>query len=253
MTEEQLLRHTPDGFKAYRQAQEKLLEKRLGEDIERDVKERLEAEQARLAAMDKQQREVHDARKHITDELLTLRCPRCRAAFLDFSGCFALTCGRCQPRCGFCAFCLEDCGEDAHRHVANCPLNAIPGKGVFGSQQDFEQGQLKRRKDLVIEHLRTIDDQQVRDQVIDQCRTDLEDLQMHDVLRQFAGPAGGGGAGLRGVGDRWFARVPVARCTVCTMPLPCARHGQNDEDDVRLMDEDFEFALRLQLEEEAGR
>eukprot|EP01047_Picozoa_sp_COSAG01_P082414 COSAG01_NODE_16820_length_1201_cov_1.062613_1_plen_53_part_10 len=40
---------------------------------------------------------IYDARKHIVEELLTLKCPReaCRQAFIDFTGCFALTCGRC--------------------------------------------------------------------------------------------------------------------------------------------------------------
>ena len=140
--------------------------------------------------MDEQQRQVHDARQHITDELLTLRCPRCRRAFLDFEGCFALTCSHCQPKCGFCAWCLADCGADAHRHVATCAHNSLPGKGIFGSFEDFQQAQLKRRKRLVVEFLRTIEDRAVRDQVVGQCRADLEDLHMHDVVRQFAAAGG---------------------------------------------------------------
>lgn len=52
-------------------------------------------------------------RHKIIDEILTLRCPRCKQAFLDFDGCFALTCGSCP--CRFCGWCLEDCGDhDAH-------------------------------------------------------------------------------------------------------------------------------------------
>ena len=40
-------------------------------------------------------------------------------AFLDFEGCFALKCLSCD--CGFCAYCLQNCGNDAraHEHVAN--------------------------------------------------------------------------------------------------------------------------------------
>lgn len=140
--------------------------------------------------MDEQQRQVHDARRRITDDLLTLRCPRCRTAFYDFEGCFALTCSRCQPKCGFCAWCLADCGEDAHRHVATCAHNSLPGKGFFGSFEDFQQAQLKRRKALVVEFLRTIEDRAVLDQVVEQCRTDLEDLQMHGIVRQFAAAGG---------------------------------------------------------------
>jgi len=25
-----------------------------------------------------------------------------------------------RRRCGFCALCLEDCGDDAHKHLASC-------------------------------------------------------------------------------------------------------------------------------------
>jgi hypothetical protein len=44
-------------------------------------------------------------------------------AFLDFKGCFALKYLCCD--CGFCAYCLQNCGNDAraHQHVANCPHN----------------------------------------------------------------------------------------------------------------------------------
>lgn len=59
-------------------------------------------------------------RKHrnaIVESVLTLHCPRCSAAFLDYVGCDAVTC--LKPGCGaaFCALCLKDCGSDAHAHV----------------------------------------------------------------------------------------------------------------------------------------
>jgi hypothetical protein len=57
--------------------------------------------------------------RHVEEELLTARCPRCRRAFADFDGCAALRCFGCG--CGFCAWCLADCGADAHAHVAACP------------------------------------------------------------------------------------------------------------------------------------
>jgi hypothetical protein len=61
-------------------------------------------------------------RKNI-EEMMDLRCPRCRAVFGDFDGCAALTCGAAQCRAGFCALCLKDCGGDAHGHVRSCALN----------------------------------------------------------------------------------------------------------------------------------
>ena len=57
--------------------------------------------------------------RHVEEELLTARCPRCRRAFADFDGCAALRCFLCG--CGFCAWCLADCGADAHAHIAACP------------------------------------------------------------------------------------------------------------------------------------
>lgn len=58
---------------------------------------------------------VKAAVQHIQEAILVLRCPRCEAPFNDFVGCFALTCPQC--RCGICAWCLNDCGDDAHKHV----------------------------------------------------------------------------------------------------------------------------------------
>ena len=53
----------------------------------------------------------------VTERDLFPTCPRCYATFVDFEGCWALTCERCDA--GFCALCLADCGADAHAHVRN--------------------------------------------------------------------------------------------------------------------------------------
>jgi hypothetical protein len=96
---------------------------------------------------------VDNARRHIVDELLTLKCPRCRAVFLDFEGCFALTCHRCK--CAFCGWCLADCNADAHAHVANCPHNTA-GRGVFGTQEAFQRAQIDRRQRMVHDYLQSL-------------------------------------------------------------------------------------------------
>ncbi len=60
------------------------------------------------------------------EEITTLRCPHCHAAFFDFEGCCAIQC-----RCGeyFCALCFEknENRDDSHQHVANCRLNPCKG------------------------------------------------------------------------------------------------------------------------------
>ena len=50
----------------------------------------------------------------IVDRDLTLLCPKCAAAFVDFVGSTALVCATCG--CGFCGLCLLDCGNDASEH-----------------------------------------------------------------------------------------------------------------------------------------
>jgi hypothetical protein len=81
--------------------------------------------------------QVRPVRSLIIEQVLTAKCPKCRAAFLDFDGCMALTCSRCQ--CAFCAICLEHCGSDAHGHVAQCRFNT---RGeVFASKPEIEDMQ----------------------------------------------------------------------------------------------------------------
>ena len=267
LSEADILRHAADSFPAYRDAQQQLLEKKLGEDIRkyalpavqcrvqrmspssfsepekqhyvfgvlvREERQRLEQEQVRLAAMDKQQREVHQARLHIVDELLTLRCPRCQAAFVDFSGCFALKCSHCP--CGFCAWCLEDCGDDAHRHVASCPESKNPPGDYFGTKPAFDRHHLERRQHKVNEYLFGLSEE-IRPHVVEQCRGDLQDLEMHDVVRRFAARA----AIQQQVPPPQPHARPVARL---------AGGGFGDQD--RMEEADHLLALQLAREDGGG-
>lgn len=118
--------------------------------------------------------QVEQARRHIADLLLTLQCPRCSAAFLDFDGCFALTCSRCV--CGFCAWCLQDCGNDAHQHVATCQFNSAR-RGVHGSRAEFAKVQTQRRQRIVEEYLQTLAPA-LREKVVALCAQDFADLRV---------------------------------------------------------------------------
>jgi hypothetical protein len=72
--------------------------------------------------------------------------------FLDFTGCCALTCGRCDTR--FCAFCLAGCGRGAagntaaHAHVRARPQNPAGDlfcrEEVFGAHQRQHRAQARR-------------------------------------------------------------------------------------------------------------
>lgn len=145
-----------EAFQIYLAARGRLLEARIGAAIEVRMRQELQAEQERLRRLSVAERAADDAVKHVREDLLTLKCPRagCRQAFADFDGCCALTCSRCG--CGFCAWCLEDCGDDAHRHVANCAENPMPGRQVYGTEAAFHECQRRRRLRLVQAHLATL-------------------------------------------------------------------------------------------------
>ena len=121
------------------------------------VKEALEAEREkfnleieRFQQMSYTEQTAHIPYQEITENILNLRCPRCRLVFAEFDGCFALT---CKCRAGICAWCLADCGADAHGHVARCPENRTGS--VYGTPQDFNRHHRDRRKRLVEEKLKS--------------------------------------------------------------------------------------------------
>ena len=107
-------------------------------------KERFEAE---LAAKSEGERRTLGARRHI-EEMMDLHCPKCRAVFGQFVGCAALVCAYAGCHAHFCAFCLVDCGGDAHAHVRTCRLNPKQNE-YFVSEAEWKRvidGQ--RRKEL---------------------------------------------------------------------------------------------------------
>ena len=81
-----------------------------------------ESFEAEFAAKSEHERRTLAARRHI-EEMMDLRCPRCSGVFGQFEGCAALRCVYAGCNAHFCAFCLADCGGDAHPHVRTCHLN----------------------------------------------------------------------------------------------------------------------------------
>jgi serine/threonine protein kinase len=95
---------------------------------------------------------VRAMRAAILEEIAYLRCPRCQAAFVDYAGCDALSCG--VPGCGaaFCALCLADCGVDAHPHCVQ-----VHG-GFFSPAGTFERAHAERRRLLLQQELDRLDE-----------------------------------------------------------------------------------------------
>ena len=128
--------------------------------------------------MDEQQRRI-EAACHDINSLLTDVCPRCQAAFVDFDNCTALTCHRCG--CGFCAWCLTDCGADAHRHVGNCASNSTPGRQVYSSEGEWKKSVLLRHRVAVLEYTRTLDPKILRG-AAERLRTQLDSAGLAELL-----------------------------------------------------------------------
>jgi hypothetical protein len=148
---------SPTVLALYERSKREVLEWRLTCEHE----ERIRLEKERIGALSEAERRIQTARLHIMEEILTLKCPRptCRQAFLDFNGCFALTCCRCNA--GFCAYCLQDCGRDAHHHVATCAYGE--GRGVWGGDMHvFNVVQNKRKLRVLIQYLDSLENNDLR-------------------------------------------------------------------------------------------
>jgi hypothetical protein len=103
----------------------------------------IDAENARIEAIkDADEKTAAKLRKTIVEEVLTLKCPRCKTAFVDWDACAALTCMTCGA--AFCAWCQLDCGGDAHAHVTHCPDS--PMNGNVYAHTDYIQAGLNRRR-----------------------------------------------------------------------------------------------------------
>ena len=112
-----------------------------------------------LAVANAQNGRLHDLRLDV-EAMLTPKCPRCSSAFAGFDGCFALKCAYPEENAaaaasaatalrnggalrfcgaGFCGWCFELCGNDAHAHVLACPHNLVAGRGYFAPMDLWEQ------------------------------------------------------------------------------------------------------------------
>jgi hypothetical protein len=91
---------------------------------------------------------------------------------------------------------LEDFGRDAHARVARCDANK--SGGVHGKQEQFNEHQ-RRRREL-----------DIRTQVAQRCRKDLEDVGMQDLVARHAGTEGAGATNMDLDGDELLAMELLA-------------------------------------------
>ncbi|KAH9250083.1 hypothetical protein BASA81_012130 [Batrachochytrium salamandrivorans] len=105
------------------------VESTVNQQVAKEVATALEKERAlRVVALEKERAlGVVALALRMVEDLLTSKCPQCKAAFLDFTGCCALTCASCNIQ--FCAFCHQGAAANAYSHVQQCVEN--PNKGSY--------------------------------------------------------------------------------------------------------------------------
>lgn len=119
--------------------------------VRQELEDKMKKELEEVRKMDEISREVLHFRKKIEEDILIMRCPRCRQAFNDFDGCFALTCSNNHCHAGFCAWCLKDCNGDAHAHVVHCEKG---NNNVFGNRKELQKVWDRTRRLNIIDLLR---------------------------------------------------------------------------------------------------
>lgn len=178
-TDLQVAQAGPEAFAAYLEANRQLMERGMAAQMEKDKAAQIKLEVERLAKLSARQLMIEQAVRHVQETILTLCCPRCKAAFVDFDNCFALVCRSCS--CGFCAWCLNDCGEDSHRHVANCQHNLAPGRAVFSTQELFEKAHRLRQERLVRQYVQNMP-QDVRLEVLKRLEINLRHCGLDSLM-----------------------------------------------------------------------
>lgn len=139
-------------------------------EIELKYKEEFE----KLRKMDEHDKEIYHLRKEIVDDILTPHCPSCGMAFIDFDGCFALTCYRESCRAKFCAWCTTLCPGDAHPHVLSCTY----GNGTYyGDFVTLETVRNRIRKEK-IEALMKTKSAEVKARLKEVMKTDFDGLKL---------------------------------------------------------------------------
>ena len=185
-------RSNPDAFEAYLGARKTLLKEQIEAESAEEMETRLAAELARFEALSERDRKVYVARKRIIDEIITLRCPRCKKAFVDFANCFAIECSS-KPKHFFCGWCLKDCGDDfkaAHTHVASCPEKPANAGTYYASpdasvdKQMFAAQNRTRQKKMLLKFFAEEVDPEILESVLTSVCADLYDLGMGDFIRE---------------------------------------------------------------------
>ena len=176
-----------DTLELLSECRKEVLRLQLEKENERVVSDRVKRELAVLERMSEHEKKVRAARKHIESNLLLMKCPNpdCRKPFLDWSNCAALTCQDKKGNgCGtkFCCYCVKTFPGDMHQHVFDCEVAGPKPAGVqsklYPPRWYYDQVTSRVRKDRVAEYLRTLENDEIRYDVVEQCGRSFRDLNM---------------------------------------------------------------------------
>jgi hypothetical protein len=99
--------------------------------------------------------------EHIIENILTLKCPNCKVAIIDFDACFALSCYSCGSNfCGWC-FIINATKDINHEHIYQCAKKTK----IYGNLIDFNKVHLERKENEVIDYINSISNFVVRKNV----------------------------------------------------------------------------------------
>ena len=133
--------------------------------------------------MDEEQREVHFERRKL-EKLLDLKCPRCEQVFIDFDNCMALSCAKAGCGAAFCGWCLADCGDNAHSHVAHCPAKPAGADTFFDRENQRFDVWKRMQSEAAVDFLEGLEER-LRSKVALACTAVLFDRGMADIVQRF--------------------------------------------------------------------
>jgi predicted outer membrane repeat protein len=171
-------------FAAHQRARERVLEARVLQQAAAQSSVEMRAKVKRLEELGPL---VYAARAHILEEVLTLKCPRCGQAWLDWDGCMALTCSAAGCGCGFCGWCLKDCGANAHAHIRErCTAKAAGADQWHPKPPQYRAAWQRRWARMVRGRLDAMDPELAR-ATVRNIRAELLGAGLAGVVEQYEG------------------------------------------------------------------
>nr|QOI90605.1 hypothetical protein HWQ62_00474 [Pyramimonas orientalis virus] len=141
-----IAKHTDDHtFNEFDRNRYNIKEKNAISKFQEDFQKKLQLEQTQSTS--------HKDMVFVLENIFTLKCPHCSAAYAEFDGCLAITCSTCMKH--FCGKCNQACSSKqyAHHHAHHCVFAGC-SKGYFQSKTNIKMCQNALRKQRMDEFLK---------------------------------------------------------------------------------------------------